>query len=328
LSIVTINSQKVILAANESFKNKYNALEGDVLPDSRLSEAAEAAILHREAISGLVIPEMALGKLTYYLVCSKISDEQGELRQTIILYDITQLYRHWESELEEGALQTIGEMAAGVADIILNPLAVINGTLQMIEQKMNELILLCPVTAHSIINSLSLAKHEADRINNHIRRLLHLGKPIEMLLKPELHSSVLSQIIPGIQQETLQRSFYFDCELPNRDVEVFIHLPYLKEVFNEITRNSYEAMTEGGRLRISVEIAGDEVVFKILDFGQGIPKEIKMQAKRPFFTTKDRSIGLGLSFCDVIMNKMGGKIHICSNINTGTEVTLSLPIIR
>jgi signal transduction histidine kinase len=323
-----MDPHKVIRAANDRFKLQYRAREGDVLPDSKLSETAEAAFTQGKAISGLVIPETALGELTYYLICSEISEDQGEIRQTMILYDITRIYRHWEAKLEEGTLETIGEMAAGVADIILNPLAVISGTLQLIEQKMNELILLCPVTTRSIMNSLSLAKHEADRINNHVQRFLQLGKPIEMSLAPELLSSFLRQIMPEIQQETLQRRLYFDCVLPNRDVEVLIHLPYLKEVFQEIIRNSFEAMTEGGKLKISVEITDAEVVFKILDFGQGIPKEITKQAKRPFFTTKDKSVGLGLSFCDVMINKMGGKINICSHSNNGTEVIISLPIIR
>jgi signal transduction histidine kinase len=133
--------------------------------------------------------------------------------------------------------------------------------------------------------------------------------------------------MPEIQQETLQRSFYFECELPNRDVEVLIHLPYLKEVFQEIIRNSFEAMTEGGKLKISVEIKNDEVVFKIMDFGQGIPNDIKKQARRPFFTTKENSVGLGLSFCDVIVNKMGGKMDI-RDTKLGTEVDISLPTIR
>ena len=99
----------------------------------------------------------------------------------------------------------------------------------------------------------------------------------------------------------------------------------IQRVFFNVITNAVEAMTDGGTLYISHEIQDRFVEFKIKDTGPGIPPDVMDRIYDPFYSTKPRSLGLGLSFCKLAVESTGGKISIDSNVGEGTTVSISLP---
>lgn len=328
LGIVTINSKLLILGANKRFEDLYGLKEKATLyKKTKLAEIAAASFEQKKGISGILIQENVYDAPSHYLIYSCTFYEEGDYIQTMIVCDISGQFRYWESSVKEEKSKQMGDMAAGIANIILNPLAVIKGFIQLIEQGIRGI---SPKTSNdyqSIETYLSLINQEANNIHSHIQRLLQIGKPFEMELTHDSLTSILQEFIPYVQQEALDREFRFVFEFPNQDIKLLVHRAYLKKVFREILNNSFEATSKGGKLDIEIDVMEKHVLFRITDFGEGIPCEIKNEIMRPFFTTKEDSVGLGLSFCDVILQKMGGRLEILSSRGK-TVVNVFLPIIR
>ena len=112
--------------------------------------------------------------------------------------------------------------------------------------------------------------------------------------------------------------------------KVTLHLDEMKQVFLNIMLNASQAMPEGGQLRISTRLGrqgGGEPQVEILfeDTGQGIPEDVLADIFNPFFTTKEKGVGLGLSLVYSTMERFGGHIRVDSQVGKGTLVTLRLP---
>ncbi|HEY0829335.1 MAG TPA: ATP-binding protein, partial [Bacilli bacterium] len=130
--------------------------------------------------------------------------------------------------------------------------------------------------------------------------------------------------IPKIQLEALARNFTLICEYPSREANLLVHAAYLQKVLDEIILNSFEASQPNSSIHIRTEISDQFIVFSITDHGSGIPEALLSLVLAPFFTTKDESLGLGLSFCDIMITKMEGHLDIQSS-NGLTTVMVTLP---
>jgi two-component system, sporulation sensor kinase A len=234
----------------------------------------------------------------------------------IIIKDITE-QRKTEDQLQVAEkLSVIGQMAAGIAHEIRNPLTAIKGFTQLLREHQAEeaedyaeIILDELARIESIVGDLLvLAKPQASNLSN--VDLISLVNGVVNLLNPQ---ATLSDAF--IKIKTDSPSIYIDCE-PDK----------IKQVLINLIQNSIEAMTKGGEIFVIISKENDLASIQVIDQGAGIPEDRLNKLGEPFYSTKEKGTGLGLMICQKIIKNHGGKIEFSSIVNEGTTVTLTLPL--
>lgn len=332
LFMATVDERLTLSAANARFKFQYRVNDGESLPAaSQLGKAIALAVKQRQNIAGLVIEESFAGRtmqlLLYVYRCESESGGQPREQYHIALFDVTGLFHFYETQLANERRKLIGDMAAGTANSILNPLAVVKGSLQLIESTLKSYFASSPLVDFHMFQNLDqylkLAYNQVQEISSYVKRWLLLGKPFQLELRPVLVSAFLETFIPTVQREAIKHGVPLVCEYPASDGSMLVDPHYLKEVLSEFIKNSFEASNRG-EIRFSVQLADETTVITIRDTGTGIAPDVLEQARKPFFTTKETAIGLGLNFCEVVLDKMGGHFQLTGS-ETGTEVRIVLP---
>lgn len=252
--------------------------------------------------------------------------------QSALAIEHALMYQFQEDRLRKmfhaDKLATVGELAAGAAHEIRNPLTSVRSTIQYLQKDL-------PEDKKQLVDGII---GEVDRIDQVIRGLLSFSKASELHMTPVDIQDVLDQTL-----------LLLDSELRNREIEVrrdyatsHIHITgdaaNLKQLFLNILLNSLQAMPDGGIITIGVSdrpTAGDGarrkkvVCIEITDTGHGIPDQDLPKVFDPFFTTKESGTGLGLSISYGIVSRHDGEIEIRSRTDgdeKGTAVTIRLPV--
>lgn len=240
------------------------------------------------------------------------------------------IYQFQEDRLKKlfhaDKLATVGELAAGAAHEIRNPLTSIRSTVQFLQKDL-------PSDKKKLVDGVI---QEVDRIDQIIKGLLSLSKSSELHVGAVDLKDVLDQTLlllePQLRKQNIEVRKSFDQPiLPIRG-----DASQLKQVFLNILMNSVESLREGGSISAKIEDNVEQkylrdnldfVEVKIQDTGQGILDKDLPRVFDPFFTTKEAGTGLGLSISYGIISKHGGEIHIESRVEepSGTTVTVKLP---
>ncbi|WP_240548364.1 ATP-binding protein [Paenibacillus lignilyticus] len=240
----------------------------------------------------------------------------------IIFKDVTNL-RSLETQVQRSdRLAMIGQIAAGAAHEIRNPLTAIRGFLQMFRKTMIER----EMNKEKEYTDIMLG--ELDRINHLVGEFLLLSKPKEVMTSSVQVGSVLRDIMPVVASEALLHNVNViwdeELELPR----VLADAEMLKQVFLNLCKNGIEAMSAGGTLTVrgSVVKAGrkSQLLIEIEDTGPGIPPGLIDKIFDPFVTTKQNGTGLGLSVCQRILHDFGGSITAADK-QTGALLQVVLP---
>lgn len=231
--------------------------------------------------------------------------------------EITQL-RNTENLLQKKEkLAVVGQMAAGVAHEIRNPLTTLKGFSQLLH---NNLL------STSNREYLEIIMAEIDRIELITNEFLVVAKPQALVLKHHNISTLIEQVIFFLQHELSTSNIQIETEFQTSILHIECDGNQIKQVFINLLKNSIEAMPNGGNLKILVQET-DERYLKvdIVDNGIGIPQEIIPKLGEPFYTLKEKGTGLGLMVSYRIMEANKGKIYFSSKENIGTKVELLLP---
>jgi two-component system, sporulation sensor kinase E len=214
-------------------------------------------------------------------------------------------------------LSVAGQMAAGVAHEIRNPVTVISGYLQLMRRD----------SPHKPMIELMLG--EVNRIQLLVNEFLFLAKPSE----PRYELKSMKDIIGDVLQ-------LFEAQASDSSIKLVFHCPeslpsiscdenQMKQVLVNVIKNGIEAMLEeGGELRISVEVSGQHMSITVSDTGCGITENDLSQIGEPFFTTKENGNGLGVMICRRIVEGHGGSFKLSSKVEEGTTVQIILPLSR
>jgi two-component system, sporulation sensor kinase A len=230
----------------------------------------------------------------------------------IIIKDITE-HRKTEEQLQDlEKLSLIGQMAAGIAHEIRNPLTSIKGFTQLMkedpEKDYAEIILNELSRIESIVGDLLvLAKPQASDLTN--TDLVLLVNGVVKLLNPQ---AILSDIIIEIKSDNPH--LYIDCEKDK-----------IKQVLINLIQNSIEAMENGGAILMTISKEADSAAIKVIDHGIGIPEDRLSKLGEPFYSTKEKGTGLGLMICQKIIKNHGGALEFSSQVNQGTTAKILLP---
>lgn len=232
-----------------------------------------------------------------------------------IIADITErkLLEKEMSRMER--LNLIGEMAAGIAHEIRNPLTTVRGFLQSFMRKKE---------FSQFDSQLNLMITELDRANSIITEYLSMArnKPLNQL--PQSLNEIVKNLLPLMESDALLNEKWIVTEL-STDVPVLLLDPQeMRQLIINFVRNGLEAMMPGGQLTIGTFVEAEQVVLFIQDQGMGIPREIQKKIGTPFLTTKENGTGLGLPICFSIANRHNAKIDFKTG-DSGTTFMVKFP---
>jgi signal transduction histidine kinase len=224
-------------------------------------------------------------------------------------------------------ISVMGQMAAGMAHEIRNPLSSVKGFAQLIKYKLqaNER----DINVGELVQYLELCIDEIDSINGLVSNFLLLARKNEGSRNKESPVSV-KEIIDKVSTLTRQMMVESDVTLhvdvPQADLYVNGISSQLEQVFLNIIKNSVDALKSGGILTIvaGTDPSEQQVIIQFIDNGVGMPKDIMDKIFDPFFTTKDSGTGIGLAICKQIIENHNGGIQIDSEVDRGTTVRVAL----
>jgi len=214
-------------------------------------------------------------------------------------------------------LATIGELAAGAAHEIRNPLTAIKSALQYLKSRPGD------ETSRKL---LSAAIEETGRIDEIVSALLSFSRPTE--IKRERHDlrEVLDESLELITFQARKNKVLVQRRLPDAPLLIQGDKSQLKQLFLNILLNAIQAMPEGGTLAVEARLREDQkAVVSVADAGEGIPDENMDRIFDPFFTTKKTGTGLGLSIGYNIVKSHRGDIEVRSKPGQGTTIVITLP---
>jgi diguanylate cyclase (GGDEF)-like protein/PAS domain S-box-containing protein len=228
--------------------------------------------------------------------------------------DITEKREAEELLAKTEKLSVVGELAAGVAHEIRNPLTSIKGFVQLFEQGVIE------------EKYFSIIFEEFNRIEEIIKEFLTLAKPQKIKLQTTNVSGLLNGIEMLLAPEAHLKNVEIFKEFEYNIPDVLCDPNQLKQVFINLLKNSIDAMPDGGKIMMKSSIEEGNLLIQVIDTGIGISEERIEKLGEPFFSNKEKGTGLGLMLCYRIINEHNGTITIKSKENEGTTVEVRLPL--
>ena len=232
-----------------------------------------------------------------------------------IIADITErkLMEKEMSRMER--LNLIGEMAAGIAHEIRNPLTTVRGFLQSFMMKME---------FAQFDSRLNLMITELDRANSIITEYLSLARNKLLDQSPQSLNTIIQDLLPLLESDALLNEKWIVTELADDIPVLLLDAQEMRQLILNFVRNGLEAMLPGGQLTIGTFVEAEQVVLFIQDQGLGIPPEIEQKLGTPFLTTKENGTGLGLPICFNIANRHHAKIDVKTG-DSGTTFMVKFP---
>lgn len=243
-----------------------------------------------------------------------IRDERDSL---ILIRDRTRM-RELEKDLEHTRdLATLGKFAAGLAHEIRNPLSSLRGFAQYFQQKFSP-----EDQAHSYAKTMVM---ESDRLNRVVTDLLYLARPRPIHLSKVDISEIFAEIKNLLQTDLSENKCKIDFDIALRFVSADKDL--LKQALINLMLNSLSAVDGGdGRILLCSSLKGNWAEISVRDNGHGMDQETTDKAMEPFFSNKDKGIGLGLAIVHRIVRDHKGQVKIDSQSGQGTKVSLRFPL--
>ena len=238
-----------------------------------------------------------------------------------IMHRAERVMRHQQRQLVANeSMVAVGEMAAAVAHGIRNPLASIRTSAELwAEVKSDE----AQEPAQDIVS-------EVDRLELWVRSLLTYADQGRAKLEPIDLNGLLIAAVEGFQREFARLNIQTKFELDEGMPRIFGDSGLLTQMLNSLIANAIEAMPRGGSLAMASQPAENNraIELRISDTGVGIAPEQLQKIFQPFSTSKRKGLGLGLALVKRTMERIGGSIHIASQIGRGTQATLVFPVAK
>jgi PAS domain S-box-containing protein len=233
----------------------------------------------------------------------------------VIIRDITDNKRAQDLLIKTEKLSIAGELAAGIAHEIRNPITSVKGFLQLLQSGDFE----NKQDYYNIITS------EIDRIELILTELLMLSKPQAIHFEIKNIQNLIVDVMTLLDGQANMNNVQIKTQFELDMVMVRCEENQLKQVWINIIKNAIEAMPKGGELLIKTQSIDDNLVISFIDQGIGIPDAIISKLGQPFYTTKEKGTGLGYMVSKKIIENHNGSITISSEENKGTIIEVSLP---
>ncbi|MGA6924910.1 MAG: ATP-binding protein, partial [Desulfosarcina sp.] len=310
-----LKDQQWLLVVRQEKEDAFSALRALWIPVALISLIGGACIVWAAfTLTGAIVHRM-----------EKTDTEKALLNQQLI----------GASRLAE-----LGEMAAGFAHEINNPLQVINTELSLIRVLQSEMIeaghLQHNENYEQIVDSVDQIKIQIERCSRITRAILKFGRQEEGRAEPMALNDIVPEIIGMVEQKAQVNGIRIDRLIPAEPISVLADPSRLQQVLLNLFNNAIDAITEksgsaGGLIQVAVG-RGDNgmAVIDVSDSGLGIAPENMEKIFAPFFTTKPvgKGTGLGLSVCYGIVEQMGGQLMVSTQVGVGTQFSVNLPTVH
>jgi PAS domain S-box-containing protein len=253
---------------------------------------------------------------------SRMRDVQGgTLGAVVTLEDMSEIRALTEQLIRADRLAAMGELTAGVAHEVRNPLGIIRATVQLLEESNCD--------QERIHEASSVVKQEIDRLDKVIKALLDFGRPSTPTLQSTDVNEVISDVVLFTRKFASRSNVEIVEQLADRIPPVMADPDQIKQVAVNLISNAVQAMEDsGGTITISTGVDGGFVEMSVADDGPGIPADRVGRVFDPFYSTRDDGTGLGLTIVHRIVDEHDGHIEVDSEPGRGTTFTVSLPAVE
>ncbi|HEY9074128.1 MAG TPA: GAF domain-containing protein [Desulfobaccales bacterium] len=331
-SVIAIDMEKEITSINKRTEELFRLKRKNVLGQkvagvfgAEIVQLVDLAIDQGDLIDKEIHKSRKDGsQLTLGITSSWLRDHQDHrIGVVFIVRDLTEGKRTEELIRRMDRLTSIGQLSAGIAHEIRNPLASISLNVQILSKK----LALDDAAKHIVSDTLE----GIDRIKSLVKGMLDFARPSTPALRRDSIARILRNSIALLDSQLRKKRIEVKLELAEDLPEVVFDEHQIQQVFVNLMLNGLEAMSDGGSLKIKGAIRKDQkrrqqLALHIMDNGCGIPPFNLSKIFDPFFTTKPEGTGLGLSIVHKILEQHHADIDVVSVVNQGTTFILSFPI--
>ncbi|NOU96324.1 PAS domain S-box protein [Paenibacillus sp. LMG 31456] len=276
-----------------------------LLMEGKHIKRADIRMLHKD---GLVIDLL--------VTLAPIIIQQQLIGCYVMVKDVTEQKKRDEMLRNSEKLSVVGQLAAGVAHEIRNPLTALKGFIQLMLNSNQQ-----------VPKYLDIMKEELDRIELIVSELLVLSKPQSLRLKSMNLKDLAEEVMTLIGTQAIMNNVEIILIAEQDNYPVYCDPNQIKQVIINFLKNSIEAMKDGGIIKIHLqEASAGYTALCIEDQGCGIPEEQLSRLGEPFFTTKEGGTGLGLMISHKIIEQHGGQFFVTSELNEGTQIEVRFPL--
>ncbi|MCS7459707.1 ATP-binding protein [Paenibacillus doosanensis] len=218
-----------------------------------------------------------------------------------------------ESDLKLDRLASVGQIAAGIAHEVKNPLTAVKGFLQLLKDE----------APHKYLDH---AYSELENAISTLQNLLHVSKP-DLEQEPFDYINLCSELeslLYLFQERSYQVTIH--KQFSDTDARVYGKRNQLKKAFFNLLKNAFEAISDHGTITIKHYKSDENVIIKVSDTGSGIPDDKLQLLGTPFYTSKTEGTGMGLAQVFTTIHDHHGTIHVRSEVGVGTEFSVQFPI--
>jgi two-component system, sporulation sensor kinase E len=276
-------------------------------------------------VSASVVRDIA-GNPRYFMAIWKDITERKQMQKKLEEYSqqleelvekrTSQLREAQEKLIKNERLATIGQVASMVGHDLRNPLTGIAGATYYLKKKLES------EADKTIMEMLTLIEKDIEHSNRIISDLLEYSREIKLELTATNPKSIVRSALSLVEVPNNIRVLDFTNDEP----KITVDAEKIKRVFINIIKNAIEAMPDGGSLRIKSRKSDSSLEITITDTGVGMSKDVLEKIWTPFFTTKAKGMGLGLSICKRIVEAHNGNISVESEVGNGTSFTITVPV--
>ncbi|WP_243439264.1 sensor histidine kinase [Fundidesulfovibrio soli] len=290
-----------------------------------IGQAARREMLMVAAFQAVVF--MGLAVTVYFsmrwssALKSEVEARTHELREARdkITENLRTLLDTQERLIRSERFAAIGEAASRISHEIKNPLMLMAGFARQVRRTLD-----ADSKEHE---KLRLVEEEAKRLETLLEEVRDFTRPSAPKLEPLELNATVSDTLKLMEAELAARRIELHTDLAEGLPPVQHDPAQLRQVIINLVKNAAEAMPEGGRVAVTTRLAGNSAEIIVRDTGPGLPPEQLKQIFNPFYTTKERGTGLGLSVCYRILQDHQGDIRAVSEQGKGCEFTVSLPAV-
>ncbi len=321
--LITTASDGMVLTANhaaaEILRTSPSLLVGrqieGVLPGMSSLLAQATGDLRR---GDLTVPTSD-AEVTIGVTVSPLRDPQDKVVGRVINFqDLTELRRLEAHARRTERMATVGQLAAGVAHEIRNPMASISGSIELLRQS--------PQASEDDRALMTIVHREIQRLNGLIGDLMDYANPRAKQPVDFDMASLVEETVQVARQDQNFADVELTADIKARPLNIFADPAKLRQVVWNLVRNAADAASGGGKhVRVEASREGDGAVIIVADDGPGIPENLVGRIFDPFVTTKQKGTGLGLATCHAIVVEHGGRIDVETELGKGTKMVVTIP---
>jgi two-component system, NtrC family, sensor histidine kinase PilS len=321
--LITTATDGMVLTANhaaaEILRTSPSLLIGRPIDSVLPGLASQLADATGELRRGDITVPTVDDDLTIGVTVSPLRDPNDTVVGRVINFqDLTDLRRLEAHARRTERMATVGQLAAGVAHEIRNPMASISGSIELLRQS--------PQTSEDDRALMTIVHREVQRLNGLIGDLLDYANP---RAKQPVDFDLASLVEETIQVARGDQNFA-DVELTSdvvdKPLNIFADPAKVRQVVWNLVRNAADAASGGGKhVRVEARRDGDGAMVTVIDDGPGIPDQLLGRIFDPFVTTKQKGTGLGLATCHAIVVEHGGRIDVETTLGKGTKMVVTIP---